>query len=112
MAKKERPKKNKIILTIRATTAPDIKALDELKKKTNAKTYAGAIMTAAIELPVQIRRVEELRKQIADLERIKRQQQDVLHMHYSASKMLDLYGAKHLKGKGKFPEPEMFDDSN
>ena len=106
MAKKKQPKKEKIILTIRATEAPEIDLLNQLKEKTGSKTYTGAIMHAASHWPSQIRRIEELSKQVKDLEKIKREQNELLHFMHSGQKQLEAYGKKFLKDAGKYPEQE------
>lgn len=112
--KKKQPKKEKlepITLTIRANTDPDIKILHELKKETGCYAYSQALMKAARDYPVQIRIVESLRKQIRDLEKIKTDQEHIIHFVHSSQKMVEQYGKTFLKNKGKFPEPEIeFDE--
>lgn len=113
MAKKKQPKKDKIVLTIRATEAPEIALLNELKEKTGSKTYTGAVYEAARAYPHQIRRIEELSKQVKGLEKIKREQNELLHFMHSGQKQLEAYGKKFLKDAGKYPEPEMeFEDDD
>jgi len=109
MAKKKQPQKELIekTLTIRATTLEEIELLEGLKDITGAKTFTGAIFAAASQYISQISTLASLRMQVENLEKIKKQQEEVLRFMYHSHQMIQGYGNKHFP-KGKFPEPELF----
>lgn len=106
MSKSKATKREKIILTIRANNDSDIDALNQLKKIYGVKPYTTAIFIAAREVPVLQRRVGQLEKQIANLEKIKRTNEEVLNMQAHAQQLLDAWKKSFLKA-GRHPEPEL-----
>lgn len=92
---------NKIVLTLRITEKKEIDLLNNLKRDTWNKTFAGALMRAAADFMNHKKEVAGLQDEIKILERKLRSAEEVLQFLHHASKMLDGYGKKW---KGKYPE--------
>ncbi len=105
--KKIKPKREEITLTIRARTNEDIDSLNELKKETGLFAYSAALMKASSSYPLHLRTIRSLQARINDLEKLKRDQEEIITAVVRAKRLTDGYEKKFLKNIGKFPEQEL-----